>query len=151
METGNIPRTSMLSTLWYADTKEGERTQVAYVQEIPPLKTTKNAINYSALDLDEEQQAKGIRPAETLTIPLLFTEKQHDTLKALADSDKEYFWFVKMPEATAATATKPLVFIFTGTCDLANDTIAIDDMLKENLTIYKSSKVEENKGFPVSD
>ena len=148
MDLGNTPRTSMLTTLWYADTKAGERTQVAYVQEIPTLKGVKNAITYSALDLDEKQQAKGIRPAETLTISILYTEKQHDKLKELADSDKDYYWFIKFPESTASEATKPLVFMFTGTCDLANDTIAIDDMLKENLTIYKSSKVEEMKGFP---
>ena len=134
MDLGNTPRTSMLTTLWYADTKAGERTQVAYVQEIPTLKGVKNAITYSAL--------------ETLTISILYTEKQHDKLKELADSDKDYYWFIKFPESTASEATKPLVFMFTGTCDLANDTIAIDDMLKENLTIYKSSKVEEMKGFP---
>lgn len=150
MNNGATPKVSTLSTLWYAETLTGERTQVAYVQEIPPLKTAKEAITYNALDLEEEQQAKGSRKAETLTIPLLFTETQHDTLKALADSDEEYYWFVKMPDATASTVNKPLVFNFTGACDLSGDTIAIDDMLKENLTIYRSSKVNETKGFPTA-
>lgn len=150
MENGVTPKVSTLSTLWYADSKSGERTQVAYVQEIPPLKSAKEAITYNALDLDEEQQAKGSRKAETLTIPLLFTEAQHDKLKALADSDDEYYWFIKLPDATASTEGKPLVFNFTGACDLGMDTIAIDDLLKENLTIYRSSKVEETKGFPTA-
>ncbi len=145
---GNTPKVSTLSTLWYADTLTGERTQVAYVQEIPPLKSAKEAITYNALDLDEEQQAKGSRKAETLTIPLLFTENQHDKLKELADSDKEYQWFIKLPDSTASTPGSPLVFYFTGACDLGLDTIAIDDLLKENLTIYRSSKVSETKGFP---
>lgn len=144
------PKVSTLSTLWYGTTLTGERTQVAYVQEIPALQSAKEAITYNALDLDEEQQAKGTRKAETLTIPLLFTEDQHDTLKALADTDTEYFWFIKLPDATASTANKPLVFNFTGACDLGMDTIAIDDMLKENLTIYRSSKVNETKGFPTA-
>lgn len=150
MENGNTPKVSTLSTLWFATTKTGERTQVAYVQEIPPLKSAKEAITYNALDLEEEQQAKGSRKAETLTIPILFTETQHDTLKALSDTDTEYYWFIKLPDSTAATANKPIVFNFTGACDLGLDTISIDDMLKENITIYRSSAVEETKGFPVA-
>lgn len=150
MENGKTPKVSTLSTLWYADSKSGERTQVAYVQEIPALKSAKEAITYNALDLDEEQQAKGSRKAETLTIPLLFTEEQHDKLSALANSDNEYHWFIKLPDGTASTEGKPLVFNFTGACDLGMDTIAIDDLLKENLTIYRSSKVEETKGFPTA-
>lgn len=145
---GQIPKVSTLSTLWYASTLTGDKTQVAYVQEIPPLKSAKEPITYNALDLDEEQQAKGTRKAETLTIPVLFTEEQHDALKALSDSDEEYYWFIKLPDSTAKTSGKPLVFYFSGACDLGLDTIAIDDMLKENLTIYRSSKVDETKGFP---
>lgn len=150
MQNGATPKVSTLSTLWYAETLTGERTQVAYVQEIPPLKTAKEAITYNALDLEEEQQAKGNRKAETLTIPILFTESQHDSLTALSDSDKEYFWFIKLPDSTASVDGKPLVFNFTGACDLGMDTIAIDDMLKENLTLYRSSKVKETKGFPTT-
>lgn len=147
---GQIPKVSTLSTLWYASTLTGDKTQVAYVQEIPPLKSAKEPITYNALDLDEEQQAKGTRKAETLTIPVLFTEEQHDALKALSDSDEEYYWFIKLPDSTAKTSGKPLVFYFSGACDLGLDTIAIDDMLKENLTIYRSSKVDETKGFPTA-
>lgn len=151
MNEGQKPKVSTLSTLWVAESLTGERTQVAYVQEIPPLKSAKEAITYNALDLEEEQQAKGSRKAETLTIPILFTEKQHDTLKAKSDSDSEYYWFIKLPDSTATTANKPIVFNFTGACDLGLDTIAIDDMLKENLTIYRSSAVSETKGFPAAN
>lgn len=151
MNNGETPKVSTLSTLWYSETLTGEKTQVAYVQEIPPLKSAKEAITYNALDLDEEQQAKGSRKAETLTIPLLFTEKQHDILNELSNSDKEYNWFIKLPDSTAVTVGKPIVFNFTGACDLGLDTIAIDDLLKENLTIYRSSKVNETKGFPATE
>ena len=146
--SGTTPKVSTLTTLWVADSSTGSKTQVAYVQEIPALKSAKEAITYNALDLEEEQQAKGNRKAETLTIPILFTETQHDILKSKSDSDSEYYWFVKLPDATASTAGKPIVFSFTGACDLGMDTIAIDDMLKENLTIYRSSAVTETKGFP---
>ena len=150
MNNGSTPKVSTLSTLWVASSLTGERTQVAYVQEIPPLKSAKEAITYNALDLEEEQQAKGNRKAETLTIPLLFTESQHDTLKTKSESDDEFYWFIKLPDATASVTGKPLVFYFTGACDLGMDTIAIDDMLKENLTIYRSSSVSESKGFPTA-
>lgn len=148
MNNGLTPKVSTLSTLWVAETLTGERTQIAYVQEIPPLKSAKEAITYNALDLEEEQQAKGNRKAETLTIPLLFTESQHDKLVEKSESNAEYYWFIKLPEETASTSGKPLVFSFTGACDVGMDTIAIDDLLKENLTIYRSSKVTETKGFP---
>ncbi len=151
MNSGNIPKVSTLSTLWVAETLTGEKTQVAYVQEIPPLKSAKEAITYNALDLEEEQQAKGNRKAETLTIPLLFTETQHDVLVEKSESDKEYYWFIKLPDSTAKEAKKPIVFNFTGACDVGMDTIAIDDLLKENLTIYRSSKVNETKGFPEAE
>lgn len=144
------PKVSTLSTLWVGNTLTGEREQIAFVQEIPALKSAKEAITYNALDLDEEQQAKGSRKAEPLTIPILFTEDQHDKLNAKANSDEELFWFIKLPESTASEAGKPLVFYFTGACDLGLDTIAIDDLLKENLTIYRSSKVQESKGFPTA-
>ena len=42
------------------------------------------------------------------------------------------------------------MFYFTADCDLGMDTIAIDDMLKENLTLYRSSEVQESKGFPTT-
>ncbi len=144
------PQVSTLSTLWVADSLTGEKTQVAYVQEIPALKSAKEAITYNALDLSEEQQAKGSRKAETLTIPILFTETQHDTLKAKADANKDNYWFIKLPDSTAEATGKPLVFYFTADCDLGMDTIAIDDMLKENLTLYRSSEVQESKGFPTT-
>ena len=49
---------------------------------------------------------------------------------------------------TAATAGKPLTWYFTGTCYIGMSEIAIDDMLKSKLTIYRSSEIKESKGFP---
>lgn len=145
---GSIPKTSMLTTLWVAETLTGERTQVAFVQEIPPLKTVKDPINYNALDFIAERQAKGTSKAENIEIPILFTEEQHDDLKTKADSDKDYYWFIQYPEETASTTEKPLTFYFKASCDLANDTIQIDNMLQEKITLYRSTEVEESKGFP---
>lgn len=142
------PQVSTLSTLWNAETLTGERTQVAYVQSIPALKSAKEAVTYNALDLEEEQQAKGSRKAETLTIPILFTHEQHKRLRTLAEANKDSHWFIKLPDSTAEVDGKPLVFYFTADCDLGLDTIEIDGMLQENLTLYRSSAVLESDGFP---
>lgn len=145
------PKTSMKTKLSYATTLTGQKTDVGYVQSIPALKSPADPITYGALDLEEEQSAKGTRKAETLTIPILFTETQHDAIQALVTAETEVFWFVQYPEATASQSGKPLTFYFTGTCDLSNEAIEIDGMLQENITIYRSSQVMESKGYPVEE
>lgn len=144
------PKVSTLTGLYYATTLTGEKTQVAYVQSIPPLKNAKEAITYNALDLEEEQQAKGSRKAEALQIPVLFTETQHDAVKALADSNNSYYWFIQLPEETASTTGKPLTFHFSGAVDLGLDELEIDGMIQETITIYRDSAVSESKGFPTA-
>ena len=57
-------------------------------------------------------------------------------------------WFVKLPDSTASTTNKPLVYKFKADVDLANDTISVGDMLKETITLYKQSKVTRMKGLP---
>ncbi len=145
------PKVSTLTGLYYAETLNGEKTQIAFVQSIPPLKKAKEAITYNALDLEEEQQAKGSRKAEALEIPVLFTEPQHDKVKVLADSDKSYYWFIQLPKETAVTSDKPLTFYFSGAVDLGLDELEIDGMIQETITVYRDSKVQESKGFPTSE
>lgn len=145
------PKTSMLSKLYTAATRTAEtRTQIAYVQSIPALKSAPEPINYSALDLAEEMSAKGISKAETIEVVILYTEEQHDTLKALETAGTEQYFFVQLPEATAVTAGKPLTFDFKATIALTNEPLEIDGMLQEKITLYKSSAVQETKGFPVA-
>ena len=148
--SGNIPKTSMLTKVYYASTRTGEKTQLSYVQTIPRFRELKEGINYSALDMDEEQQAKGTSKAQEIEIPFLYTEEQWDNMKTLADSDDEYYIFFQLPEATATTANKPLTFNFKAELDLSMDNIEIDGMLQSVAKLYKKSKVEETKGFPVA-
>lgn len=145
------PKTSMKTKLSYAQTLTAEKIDVGYVQEIPALRSAAEPITYSALDLTEEQSAKGIAKAETLTIPVLFTEQQHDEIKALADAETEVYWFIQLPPETAETEGRPLTWHFKATVDIVNDTISIDGMLQENITLYRSSKVEETKGYPTEE
>ena len=81
-------------------------------------------------------------------IEILFKEDQYDELKALQTAKTNGYWAIQLPEDTAAQQGKPLTWYFTGTCYIGMSEIAIDDMLKSKLTIYRSSEIKESKGFP---
>lgn len=143
------PQVSTLTKIYFGTTRDGSnRTQVGFVQSIPEFLTAPEGITYSALDIDDERQARGRRKIETLEIEFLYQESQYDAIKAIEDT--EVYWFIQLPEVTAETAGKPLTWNFKGTCSVGMSEIAIDDMLKSKLTIYRSSAIEETKGFPTS-
>lgn len=144
------PKTSTLTKLYHAATKTGEKSQVAFIQSIPEFLTAPEPITYSALDIDDERQVEGRKKAETLEIELLFTEEQYEELKTLADAKTNEYWFIQLPESTAITTSKPLTWCFQATCFVGMSEIAIDDMLKSKLTLYRNSAIEESKGFPVT-
>lgn len=150
------PKTSTLTKVFHADTlsdliADAKRKQVAYVQSIPEFLTAPEPITYSALDIDDERQAQGRKKAESIEIEILFTEEQYDELKAIQDAKTNGYWAIQLPEETASQTGKPLTWYFTGTCHVGMSEIAIDDMLKTKLTIYRSSAIEESKGFPAAE
>lgn len=146
------PQTSMRTEVWYSEeetpTVAKPLNQVFFVQEIPQLVSPKDPVTYSCLENDEEGSAKGMRKAETLTMPVLYEATQSDTLTTMAESGKAYWFFIKLPDSTAVEAGKPLTYKFKAEIDLANDTISVGDMLKETITLYKQSKVTRMKGLP---
>ena len=146
---GDTPYSTILSKLYYSETKTGEKTQVAYVQEIPEFDPAPEGIEWSALDTDYTGQVPGRRSADAIAIPVLFTEEQHDELKAL-DKTKDYYWFIVLPEETASQTGKPLCFSFQAKARLGMAALSIDEMLQETLTLYKSTEVEESKGLPTA-
>jgi hypothetical protein len=144
---GTTPDVTTLTKVWYATTLTGERTQVSFTEEIPELDKAPDAITKSVLDLDYEIAQPGIRKAEAIEIPILFTHTQHKRLKAL-DPDTEYFWFFQLPEATAETSGSPLVRYLKAKARISMDTISPEEFLKDKLTLYKTSAVTESDGFP---
>lgn len=142
------PKISMKTKVHYADSLDGARTQIGYVQNIPQLKPLKEGKAYSSLELDEERMAKGTRKAEALDITILFTHDQHNTLKSIADSNAEKYFFFEFPEETAQNAGSPLVIYFKASIDIANEPIEIDDFLKDTIRMFKSTDVLESDGFP---
>ena len=145
----NTPNTTTLSKLYFSESETGEKTQVAWVQEIPEFNPAPEAITYSSLDTDYEGQIPGRRKAETLEIPVLFTEEQHDELKAV-DKAKDYYWFIQLPDETATTEGKALVFYFKAKVRLSMDTITVDEMLQEKIVLYRTGEVMECKGLPTT-
>lgn len=141
------PDVSTLTKVWYSDTEKGQRTQVSFTEEIPELESAPDAITATVLDLDYELSQPGIRKAENIEIPVLYTHTQHKRLKAL-DKNKEYYWWFELPEATAETPGKPLVRYFTGKIRITMDTISPEEFIKDKITLYKTSEVKESEGFP---
>ncbi|HCA28908.1 MAG TPA: hypothetical protein DEP23_04720 [Ruminococcaceae bacterium] len=146
------PKTSVGTELWYSEKETPSTTadliQIFLVQEIPTLKSAPEAVTYSCLESPNEGTARGVAKSETLTVPILFSEAQHDALKALADANTQLYFWVKLPDTTAAESGKPLTFKFSGTIYLENDTISNNSTIQENLTIYRDMVVGEQKGLP---
>ena len=94
--------------------------------------------------------AEGRQKAENLEIEILFKEDQYDELKAVQTAKTNGYWAIQLPESTASESGKPLTWYFTGTCFVGMSEIALDDMLKSKLTIYRSSEIQESKGFPTA-
>lgn len=149
------PKTSTLTKLFHADTladlqAEAKRKQVAFVQSIPEFLKAPEGVTYSALDIPDERMAEGRQKAENLEIEILFKEDQYDELKALQTAKTNGYWAIQLSEDTSSTG-KPLTWYFTGTCFIGMSEIAIDDMLKSKITIYRSSEIKESKGFPTAE
>lgn len=144
--TGTTPDVSTLTKVSYSETMTGVKTQIAFTEEIPALEEAPEQITATVLDLDYEIARPGIKKAGTIEIPILYTHTQHKALRLL--KGKNLFFFFELPENTAMTQGKPLVRYCQGSCVLTMDTITAGEFLKDKLTIYKTSDVEESDGFP---
>lgn len=145
------PKVSTLTKVSYATTLTGTKTEIGYVQSISEFFTLPEEITYSAIDIDDERIAKGRRKANAPEIPWLFTETQWDELKALEEAGTEVYIFIQLPEDTAVADGKPLTWYFKATAAVSMDTIEFDNMLKSKVKLYRSSKIQESKGYPTSE
>lgn len=143
---GDTPNTSTLSSLWFGN--DTERTQVGFVQSIPEFLKTPEPITYSALDIDDERMAPGRKKAEALEIETLFTTKGYKEVKE--QNGKTNTWYIQLPDETAENPEdpKPLTWSFSATSYIGIGELAIDDMIKSKITIYRSGAIVETEGFP---
>lgn len=143
------PKGTMRTELWYAKSGDGaEMKQIFMVQEIPKLESAPEQITYTALESSEEFATPGKKKSETLEVPVLYVAEQHKELKTISESHTRVWFFVKLPDETAAESGEPLTYKFPGTLHLAGDAISDGDMIKDTITIYKDGKVEETEGLP---
>ena len=96
---GEIPEVSTLTKVYYSETKTGERTQVAFTEEIPALEEAPEQITATVLDLDYEIARPGVKKAGTIEIPVLFTHTQHKKLREL--KGKDLYMFFELPVNTS--------------------------------------------------
>lgn len=147
------PKTGTLTKIYYSESatpSEEELTHVMYTEEIPELEEAPEAISYQTVDMDEEYSEQGAKKATQPAIPILYTRSQHKSLKTLADSKKIVYWFVRYPQTTCGTGEQPLVKRFEASCALTGQAITSGDMIKDTLTLYRSSAIEEFDGLPTA-
>lgn len=125
MDKELMPDISTLSTLWYSETKTGEKTQICYTEEIPALEEAPEPITGSAVDIDYEFSRPGKTKVGSVEVPVYFTHTQHKRLKAI--EKKNLYFFEKYPDNTAEVEGKPLVKTFQGSLAVIGDTIAVDE------------------------
>ena len=103
------PKGTMRTELWYAKSGDGaEMKQIFMVQEIPKLESAPEQITYTALESSEEFATPGKKKSETLEVPVLYVAEQHKELKTISESHTRVWFFVKLPDETAAESGKPL-------------------------------------------
>lgn len=144
------PAATMLTELWYAETEDTGLVQVFGNQSIPQVDTPPDDIVYRTLESDTEFGVPGVRAFSAIELECLFYPEQFTAMKALADAGKELFWYVKLPESSAGEGKEPLVIKWKGAFHISIAEIALDDMVKTALKIYKSSKPAYINGLPTS-
>lgn len=144
-----LPDLSTLSTLYYSETKDGEKTQICLAEEIPALEEAAEQVTGSAVDIDYEFSRPGKIKAGTIEIPVYYTHTQHKRLKAI--ERKELYFFRKYPDSTAPNGEKPLVQMFRGSLVVIGDTLTDNEWIKDKITIYRSTAVEEMYGLPLQN
>ncbi len=98
------------------------------------------------MDIDYEFSRPGKIKAGTIEIPVYYTHTQHKRLKAI--ERKELYFFRKYPDSTAPNGEKPLVQMFRGSLVVIGDTLTDNEWIKDKITIYRSTAVEEMYGLP---
>ena len=146
-----MPDISTLSKLHFAETKTGERKQICLTEEIPAIEEAPEQITGSAVDINYEFSRPGKVKAGTIEVPVFYTHTQHKWLKSI--ERKDGYFFVEYPENTKAKGGTEgaLIKMFQGSLVVIGDTLTVDEWIKDKVTIYRTSKVEEMYAFPTAE
>ncbi len=148
-EIFDMPSVTTLSKLYYADDEQATNKQrICLCEEIPALEEPPEQVTGSAVDIDYEFSRPGKKKAGTVEVPVFYTYTQHKRLKGIERKDK--WFFVEYPEESVPEGEKPLIKKFRGCIALVGDTLTQDEWIKDKVTIYRSSEVNEIYGFPTT-
>ena len=140
-----LPNLSTLSSLYYSETKDGVKTQICLLEEIPGFEEAPEPVTGSAVDIDYEFSRPGKVKAGTIEIPVYYTHTQHKRLKAI--ERKDLYFFRKYPDSTAPEGEEPLVQMFRGSLTVVGDTLADEDWIKDKVVLFRTTAVEEMYGL----
>ncbi len=143
------PRSTARTELYYAITEDTNLKQVFGVQDIPTVDTPPEDITYRTLESSTEFAVPGVRPYETIQVPVIYYEEQFEEMRK-ANENGDLWWYVKLPDATSPTGTNPIVIKWRGALSVSVDGIELDNMLQKMLTIGKSTVPEIIKGLPTA-
>ena len=145
-----MPDVSTLTKMYFSKDEEGtDVTQICLTESIPALEEAPEQITGSAVDIDYEFSRPGKVKAGTIEVPVYYTHKQHKWLKEIERQDG--YFIVVYPKNTAPAGEKPLVKKFQGSLVTVGDELSDEEWIKDTVTIYRTSKVEESyEDFPPS-
>lgn len=141
-----LPDLSTLSALYYSESKEGEKIQICLTEEIPGLEEAPEQVTGSAVDINYEFSRPGKVKAGTIEVPVYYTHTQHKRLKGI--ERKDLYFFRKYPDSTAPEGEEPLVQMFKGSLVVVGDTLTDNEWIKDKITLYRTTAVEEMYGLP---
>lgn len=151
-KTFTPPASTVGTELYYAVVEDTDLVQVFGNQSIPTVDTAPEDITYRTLESPIEFAVPGVQPFESIEIENMFYKEQFEAIKAVADTGKEPFWYIKLPDITGGTGAgaKPLCIKWRGAIKITFSEIALDDMIKTMLKVYKSTVPEFIEGLPTA-
>lgn len=144
------PASTAGTELYYAVTEDTALIQVFGNQSIPTVDTPPEDVTYRTLESSTEFAVPGVKPFESIEIENMYYPEQFNAIRAVAESGKEPYWYIKLPNVTAGATSgaKPLCIKWRGAVKITFSEIALDDMIKTTLKIYKSTVPEFIEGLP---
>ncbi len=143
MDKEMMPDLATLSKVYFSESEEGtDAKQICLIADtIPALEEAPEQITGSAVDIDYEFSRPGKVKASTIELSVYYTHKQHKWLKEI--ERRNGYFFVKHPESTAPEGEEPLLRRFAGSLVTVVGELPDEDWIKDTVTIYKTSKVDE--------
>ena len=128
-------------TLSYKETQDAEWTALTCLQEIPEISRAKESIETTRLCDEAHTFIPGlIGMPESFDFTCLYQKEEFNTLSTMADTQKEFFWQIGLPDGDAgAVSTK---CNFQGACSVKLNSMGVNAAMQFTLSIAPSTSVQ---------